>query len=129
MTPLREELARTMDRDAFRDMDSMRGQQAQCRVQMSFGEFGKMTARRVGRAFENADAILPILTREIAAARKAALEEAAKCADDAGDLWWCAYKTIGSGNCADDHTQGKADGAGEIAAAIRKLGEPPPQPK
>jgi hypothetical protein len=59
----------------------------------------------------------------IKTARKAALEEAAKCAEDAGDLWWRAYKMIGSGDCADNHMQGKADGAGEIAAAIRKLGE------
>ena len=104
MTPLREELARAIlcvdhIEEAWRDKELRKN------------------------AFEQADAILPILTREIAAARKAALEEAAKCADDAGDLWWFAYKTIGSGNCADDHMQGKADGAGEIAAAIRKLGE------
>ncbi len=83
MTPLREELARAVC--AF-DPASCPG--CPC-----------------GVCLEDADAkLLPILTREIAAARKAAFEEAAKCADRYG------------------MTQMHTPGA-HIAAAIRKLGE------
>jgi len=102
MTPLREELARAIcEKDCARLRIGLppcvdeRGINAPCR--------GNQMQREVNYG-RFADAALAILTREIAAARKAAFEEAAKCADRYG------------------MTQMHTPGA-HIAAAIRKLGE------
>jgi hypothetical protein len=112
MTPLREELARAIcEKDCARLRIGLppcvdeRGINAPCR--------GNQMQREVNYG-RFADAALAILTREIAAARKAALEEAAKVAIgkrppvnfDSG-IMRLGYLSAGN----------------DIAAAIRKLGE------
>jgi hypothetical protein len=90
MTPLRDELARAIARARF-DKKEWTGACSK----------NERTEYLVNTYWRNdlpeSDAILPIITREIAAARKAAFEEAAGMCDE-----HCEYL---------------------IAAAIRKLGE------
>jgi hypothetical protein len=113
MTHLRDELARAIARARF-DKKEWTGACSK----------NERTEYLVNTYWRNdlpeSDAILPILAREIAAARKAALEEAAKCAE-ANQLTGVPH-----GLTVMEAEIGRTMHAmtrNEIAAAIRKLGE------
>ncbi len=121
MTPLREELARAIcEKDCARLRIGLppcvdeRGINAPCR--------GNQMQREVNYG-RFADAALAILTREIAAARKAALEEALKHAQRlARALGERHYKHVDHWQVADDLIT-VIDQIDNMTAAIRKLGE------
>lgn len=68
-------------------------------------------------ADEAADKIAA-LRAALSTARADALEEAAKLAEAKADEWATVWRNRFK---VDNHMEGKSDGAGEIAAAIRKL--------
>lgn len=104
MTPLREELARAINKTRPPTCDH-----PQCSCTYECERHDDMADSYL----DAVDAILPILTREVAAARKAAIEEAAKCAEDVPVECYASDPYIRQTK----HTRTT------IAAAIRKLGE------
>ncbi len=56
------------------------------------------------------------------AARNEALEEVARAADEAENVWAQQWR---KGHKSDSHLEGMSDGAGDVAAAIRALKDKP----